>query len=160
MWSLILSPGRYLEGEGSLFFFPLFLWCYFQQPDSASKPLTMSLLYTGVLFCSPDITCQLTRVSVADYTTAVTTRGLETQNSSEAQTLRVLTLKIKSAILRLFWIQSFQPWLKPPHKVTQMCVSKSSGGSSQRRQGATKIVPALPTLPVASWTYLAEGNMC
>ena len=57
MWSLILSPGRYLEGEGSLFFFPLFLWCYFQQPDSASKPLTMSLLYTGVLFCSPDITC-------------------------------------------------------------------------------------------------------
>ena len=40
--------------------------------------------------------------AVADYTTAVTTRGLETQNSSEVQTLRVLTLKIKSAILRLF----------------------------------------------------------
>ena len=57
MWSLILFPGKYLEGEGSPFSFLLFLWCYFQQPDSASKPLTMSLLDTGVLFCSPDITC-------------------------------------------------------------------------------------------------------
>ena len=157
MWSLILSPGRYLEGEGSLFFFPLFLWCYFQQPDSASKPLTMSLLYTGVLFCSPDITCTAHPGVCSGLHNSC---DHSTQNSSEAQTLRVLTLKIKSAILRLFWIQSFQPWLKPPHKVTQMCVSKSSGGSSQRRQGATKIVPALPTLPVASWTYLAEGNMC
>ena len=57
MWGLILFPGKYLEGEGSPFSFLLFLWCYFQQPDSASKPLTMSLLDTGVLFCSPDITC-------------------------------------------------------------------------------------------------------